>query len=106
MDYIYGEISKSVQKVTYTGVQSDTANVLIDNDNNTIKVDVNKFSFDSLDIPLPEEDGIYLLRATIKNGKAVYDWVSEHRYLCTLPIAGQDTISSGTVIAGNVVTGD
>lgn len=106
MDYIYGELSKSVQKVTYTGVESDTAKVTVDNDNNTIKVDVDKFSFDSLDIPIPEDDGIYILRATIKNGKAVYDWVSEHRYLCTLPITGQDTISSGDVLAGNIVTGD
>ena len=32
MDYIYGELSKSVQKVTYTGVESDTAKVTVDNE--------------------------------------------------------------------------
>jgi len=40
MDYIYGTLNKEIIPVYYTGLESDTAKVIIDNAARTIKVDV------------------------------------------------------------------
>lgn len=45
MDYIYGKLNNKVKAVEYNGIDSDTANITIDNsdkENRTIKVDVIK----------------------------------------------------------------
>lgn len=73
MDYIYGELEKSVQKINYKGVTSDTADVIVDNINNTIKVDINRSSL----LPsVPKDDGTYILQVVIKDGLSTYYWVS------------------------------
>lgn len=38
MDYIYGEINQKVEKNVYHGVNTNTAEVIVDNINNTISV--------------------------------------------------------------------
>ena len=40
MDYIYGELQKAVEKVTYEGLDSKTAAVVVDNEKNTIQVNI------------------------------------------------------------------
>ena len=38
MDFVYGELNEKVQLNTYRGLETDTAKVIVDNSNNTIKV--------------------------------------------------------------------
>ena len=38
MDYIYGEVNQKVEKNTYKGISTPTADVVIDNSSNTIAV--------------------------------------------------------------------
>lgn len=40
MDYVYGELNEKVEQNLYSGVQSSTSQVIVDNTNNTIRVDV------------------------------------------------------------------
>lgn len=41
MDCLYGKLNTEVEKVYYEGLKSNTAEVVVDNTNSTIKVDVN-----------------------------------------------------------------
>jgi hypothetical protein len=40
MEFLYGKLNKQVELVNYKGLSTSTAQVSIDNENNTIKVDV------------------------------------------------------------------
>ena len=42
MDYIYGSLNEDVEQVEYYGVNTDTANTTIEQEDRTIKVDVKK----------------------------------------------------------------
>lgn len=76
MEYLYGELSKAVEKVTYEGKESATAAVIVDNENNTIQVNV-------IDIPAQlispkvdkaDDDGEYILIATLEDRSVTYKW--------------------------------
>lgn len=42
-DYLYGKLNKELELAEYTGKESDTASVEIDNNKHTIKVDIKNF---------------------------------------------------------------
>lgn len=85
-DYLYGELLKAVEKVTYEGLQSQTATVIVDNDNNTILVDV-------LDIPAEllspkvgtvSNEGRSVLVATVTEGNVTYSWLNIESYISNI----------------------
>lgn len=78
MNYIYGELQKAVEKVTYEGLDSKTAAVVVDNEKNTIQVNI-------IDVPAellnPNVDvlgpsGRYILLATLNLNAVTYKWVT------------------------------
>ena len=40
MDYLYGKLNKEVEKVLYKGLETETANVIVDNITDTIAVEI------------------------------------------------------------------
>lgn len=40
MEHLYGTLNKSIEKITYTGKETDTAEVVVDNRDRTIAVNV------------------------------------------------------------------
>ena len=83
MEYLYGELCKAVEKVTYEGKESATAAVIVDNENNTIQVNV-------IDIPVElvspkvdkaSDDGRYILVATLENRSVTYKWSTIENFM-------------------------
>ena len=83
MKYLYGELSKAVEKVTYEGKDSATAAVIVDNENNTIQVNV-------IDIPAQlispkvdkaDDDGEYILIATLEDRSVTYRWATIKEFI-------------------------
>lgn len=83
MEYLYGELCKAVEKVTYEGKESATAAVIVDNENNTIQVNV-------IDIPVQlmspkvdkaDDDGRYILVATLENRSVTYKWSTIENFM-------------------------
>lgn len=83
MEYLYGELSKAVEKVTYEGKESATAAVIVDNENNTIQVNV-------IDIPAQlispkvdkaDDDGEYILIATLEDRSVTYKWSTIENFM-------------------------
>ena len=88
MDYIYGELCKAVEKVTYEGLDSKTAAVVVDNEKNTIQVSI-------LDVPAelltPNVDvlgpsGRYILLATLNLNTVTYKWITIEDFLAKLEL--------------------
>ena len=86
MEYLYGELCKAVEKVTYEGKESATAAVIVDNENNTIQVNV-------IDIPIElispkvdkaNDDERYILVATLENRSVTYKWSTIEDFLAKL----------------------
>ena len=84
MDYIYGELQKAVEKVTYEGLHSKTAAVIVDNEKNTIQVNI-------VDVPVsllsPKidirdgKDGKHILVGTMEAGVVNYKWSNIEEFL-------------------------
>ena len=86
MNYIYGELCKAVEKVTYEGLDSKTAAVVVDNEKNTIQVNI-------IDVPAellnPNVDvlgpsGRYILLATLNLNAVTYKWVTIEDFMAKL----------------------
>ena len=86
MNYIYSELCKAVEKVTYEGLDSKTAAVVVDNEKNTIQVNI-------IDVPAellnPNVDvlgpsGRYILLATLNLNAVTYKWVTIEDFLAKL----------------------
>ena len=84
MNYIYGELQKAVEKVTYEGLDSKTAAVVVDNEKNTIQVNI-------VDVPVsllnPKidirdgKDGKHILVGTMEAGVVNYKWSNIEEFL-------------------------
>lgn len=83
MEYLYGELSKAVEKVTYEGKESATAAVIVNNENNTIQVNV-------IDVPAQlmspkvdkaDDDGEYILVATLEDRSVTYRWATIQEFV-------------------------
>lgn len=75
MDYLYGKLNKEVEKSIYHGVNTETAEITIDNANMTISVDVKGGHCCNITEPklppYPKKDGKYVLVVE----KGVAKWV-------------------------------
>ena len=76
VNYLYGELSKAVEKVTYEGKSSQTAAVIVDNENNTIQVNVIDVPAQLLNpnVDVLGSDGRYILIATLEANAVTYKW--------------------------------
>ena len=84
INYIYGELQKAVEKVTYEGLDSKTAAVVVDNEKNTIQVNI-------VDVPVsllnPKidirdgKDGKHILVGTMEAGVVNYKWSNIEEFL-------------------------
>lgn len=83
INYIYGELCKAVEKVTYEGKDSVTANVVIDNDNNTIQVNVTNVPASLLNpnTSVIDENGRYILISEVNNGTITYRWATIENFI-------------------------
>lgn len=85
MDYIYGKLQESVQKVQYEGITTKTAAVLIDQEKMTITVNVLDLSPDILNVKVPTSvDDSYILLGTVFKGAVSYKWVSTQELESTI----------------------
>lgn len=84
MDYLYGNLKAAIEKVRYTGVETDTAVVTVDQDENTISVDVKKLSPAMLTPKIGSEDNSSVLLATVKDGIVTYTWTDVDTVLQTI----------------------
>ena len=78
MDYIYSELCKAVEKVTYEGVDSKTAAVVVDNEKNTIQVNIVDVPAELLNpnVDVLGPSGRYILLATLNLNAVTYKWVT------------------------------
>ena len=77
MEYLYGKLNKEIQSVKYTGGESGTAVVNVDNVKKVITVDVKPTNNDSGLPEAPTHDGLYSLKVYVANGQPRYMWVQE-----------------------------
>lgn len=86
LDYLYGELNKVIQKVTYTGETSLTAAVVVDNTNNTITVNVISLPVELLspNIDILSGDNSYILVGTVSNEQATYAWMNVEEFLSAI----------------------
>ena len=76
MDYIYSSLNKELAMAEYTGGETDTAIVVINNIDRSITVDVKKLSPSILDVTQPTSANKYILQETISEGnEPTYEWV-------------------------------
>ena len=94
MDYLYGNLRAAIEKVRYTGTETNTAVVIIDQDKNVISVDVKKLSPATLTPKIENTDGDYVLLATVKDGIVTYTWTSVSDVLKTVETAIADLAKS------------
>ena len=100
MDYIYANLNDKVTKVTYEGVESSTAIVYVDQDKQTIKVDLkdhlgltpdNVFSTQVPTInptdPDPIKEDSFVLLAYVKDGV-----VTEYKYTSWKQVVEDDIV--------------
>lgn len=100
MDYIYANLNDKVTKVTYEGVESPTAIVYVDQDRQTIKVDLqnylgltpnNVFSTQVPTInptdPAPIKEDTFVLLAYVKDGA-----VKEYKYVSWKQVIEDDIV--------------
>lgn len=83
MEYLYGELSKAVEKVTYEGKESATAAVIVDNENNTIQVNVIDIPAQLLSpkVDIADDDGEYILVATLEDRSVTYRWSTIQEFI-------------------------
>lgn len=83
MNYIYGELQKAVEKVTYEGKESQTAAVIVDNENNTITVSVINVPAGLINpnISIEAKEGRYILIGTLENRAITYRWATIEDFL-------------------------
>ena len=86
MNYIYGELCKAVEKVTYEGLDSKTAAVVVDNENNTIQVDVINIPAELISpkVDILGENGRYILIATLDSSAVTYKWTTIEDFMAKL----------------------
>lgn len=66
MDFMYGKLNKIVERVDYTGSNSSTVDVLVNNDDRTIQA--------NLKAPVPTASGTYVLTVNVSDGALSYTW--------------------------------
>ena len=86
MNYIYSELQKAVEKVTYEGKESQTAAVIVDNENNTITVSVINVPAGLINpnISIEATEGRYILIGTLENRAITYRWATIEDFLAKI----------------------
>lgn len=81
MDYIYSSLNKELAMAEYTGGETETAIVVINNIDRSITVDVKKLSPSMLDVIQPTSANKYILQETVSEGNPpTYEWVLMDSY--------------------------
>lgn len=77
MNYLYGELNSQAIKVEYEGLETSTTVTTVDNDVNTIKVDVKKLTPQILSTQEPAGEGTYLLTISKSGGDMVFEYTKD-----------------------------
>lgn len=86
VNYLYSELQRAIEKVRYEGLASQTAAVIINQDDNTIQVNVTQIPAELLEphIDKGQADGRHLLVGFLSNGIVNYSWVNIEDFLASL----------------------
>ena len=86
VQYLYGELQRAIEKVRYEGLASQTAAVIINQDDSTIQVNVTQIPAELLEphIDKNQADGRHLLVGFLSNGIVNYSWVNIEDFLASL----------------------
>lgn len=86
VNYLYSELQRAIEKVRYEGLASQTAAVIINQDDSTIKVNVTQIPAELLEphIDTLQADGRHLLVGFLSNGIVNYSWVNIEDFLASL----------------------
>lgn len=101
MDYIYGCVDPG--NIDYTGLDSDTANVIVDNNARTIKVEVHDDVGFDIRKTLPKDadgnylDGEYKLTAVVLKGIPSFVWTSSTTSSIRYGVTDADTITESVL---------
>lgn len=96
MDYLYGELNKQVEKVEYTGKETDTTITTVDDINNTIEVDVKPITPKFVDATVPGSEHDYLVSVSRDDDSQTYQF----NYINKLPEnMAKDILNSSTLQA-------
>lgn len=86
VNYLYSELQRAIEKVRYEGLASQTAAVIINQDDNTIQVNVTQIPVELLEphIDKGQADGKHLLVGVLSSGIVNYSWVNIEEFLASL----------------------
>ena len=77
MDYIYSELSASAVKVEYTGKDTSTTSIDVNNSDSTISVDVKPLSPDAINAVIPSHNGNYIMMLQKLTGTPFFTYSKE-----------------------------